>query len=89
MKPLVVLFRRDLAGVEEMLHYWADRVPCAKMSFHAQCIDTPLVTYKYFSANVDPDKLRGLEISAVFYEENGGYADELRRVVASRIRGKK
>ena len=89
MKPLVVLFRRDLAGVEEMLNYWADRVPCAKVRFHAQSIDTPLVTYKYFSANVDPDKLRGLEISAVFYEENGGYADELRRVVVSRIRGKK
>ena len=72
-----------------MLNYWADRVPCAKVRFHAQSIDTPLVTYKYFSATVDPDKLKGLEISDVFYEENCGCTDELRRVVASRIRGKK
>ncbi len=89
MKPLVVIFRRRLEDVVEVLNYWADRVPCAKVRFHAQSIDTPLVTYKYFSANIDPDKLRGLEISAAFYEENCEVSAELRRVVASRIRGKK
>lgn len=73
----------------EVLNFWTDRVPCAKVSFHIQCVDTPLVRYKYFSANVDPDNLKGLEISAEFYEENCEVSSELWRVVASRIRGEK
>lgn len=89
MKPLVVIFRRRLEDVVEVLNFWTDRVPCAKVSFHIQCVDTPLVRYKYFSVYVDPDNLKGLEISAAFYEENCEVSAELRRVVVSRIRGKK
>ena len=89
MKLLVVIFRRNLEGVTEMLNFWADRVPCAKVSFHTQCVDTPLVRYKYFSVYVDPNNLMGLEISAVLYEGNCTVSAELRRVLRSRIRGRK